>query len=162
MKKNQGVIAVLVIALLVMAAFWSVVRLGGELSPADRLGVDLVVNPEWVTLEGHYVTSDRGGEIATNSRDLDIRHTLKFSGRGGTVPDQAWEGEVPHRGATVEKTVRLAVLPNLVGRVRENVVVVRAVGHAALTVMRYLTGYGEAPDRSAANKDTGDRNADRG
>ena len=58
--------------------------------------------------------------------------------------------------------MKLAALPNLVGRVRENLVVVRAVGHAALTVMRYLTGHEGASKKSAANTHTGERDADRG
>jgi len=115
--------------------------------PPGQLGVGFSVDSRWIAVEGYYSVRDRGAGAR----------------------EQAWAGETPSRGATVAdagaraarqvRVVRLAAVPNLVGRTRTNFVAVRALTHAAFTVARHVVGaiiMRPGADDTGDVRDTGD------
>ena len=98
--------------------------------PPGQLGVGLSVDSRWIAVEGYFSVRDRGAGAR----------------------EQAWAGETPPRGAAGApgraeaeagrrvRVVRLAAVPNMVGRTHQNFVVVRALSQAAFALARHVIG----------------------
>jgi len=96
--------------------------------PLAQLGVGLSVDSRWIAVEGYYSVRDRGAGAR----------------------EQAWAGDTPSRGAAggadaaaaprQVRVVRLAAVPNLVGRTHHNFIAVRALTQAAIAVARHVMG----------------------
>ena len=120
--------------------------------PPGKVGVGLSVDSRWIAIEGYYSVRDRGA----------------------AARDHAWAGEEPSRGAASVpgrldaeasgrvRVVRIAAVPNLVGRTHHNFIAARALTHAALTVARHVMGAViPGPDAPATDTNQGARDADR-
>lgn len=114
----------------IIAAVFALAVMNTPASPVDgirtgKLGVGISVDSRWIAVEAYYSVDDRGA----------------------TAREQAWAGDPAPRGATDsiaagrdERVVRIATVPNVVGRTRDNVIAVRALTHAAEVIARHVVG----------------------
>jgi hypothetical protein len=141
------------------AAFLALAVMGTPVNPAvsadsalpGKLGVGFSVDSRWIAVEGYYSPRDRGAGAR----------------------EQAWAGETPSRGASSApgrtdaeaaprvRVVRIAAVPNVVGRTHHNFVVMRALGQAAFAVARHVVGAVITGSDPANNGYHGDQDADR-
>lgn len=95
---------------------------------AGDLGVGISVDSRWITVEGYYSVCDRGADAREEAW------------AGGPAPRGATDNrpEADARSDRPVRVVRIAAVPNLVGRTRDNMIAMRALTHAALVIARHV------------------------